>query len=130
MSAADDQARLRLLDAIQAAFNRHDVDAILDHFTEDGVWVMARGPDAPSGRRCAGKEEIGAVLQARFARIPDMRWEDMQHWVSGDRAASEWVVCGTPDDGGPKLNLLGCDLWTFRGDKVVKKDTYWKTIEI
>ena len=40
-----------LLDAIQAAFNTHDVDTILSHFTEDCVWLMARGPNAPEGRR-------------------------------------------------------------------------------
>jgi taurine dehydrogenase small subunit len=120
--------RIRQLDAIQDAFNRHDVDAILDAFAEDCVWVMARGPSAPEGRRCTGKDEIGAVLRARFEQIPDMRWVDMSHFVAGDRAASEWTVKGTSVDG-KQLDLLGCDLWEFRGDKVVRKDTYWKTVE-
>ena len=33
-----------LLDAIQDAFNRHDVPGILAHFAEDCEWLMARGP--------------------------------------------------------------------------------------
>ncbi len=119
---------IELLDAIQDAFNRQDVDAILSFFTDDCEWLMARGPDAPAGRRCVGKQEIGDVLRARFKVITDMRWDDMRHWISGDRAASEWTVRGTLPDGS-KINLLGCDLWRFRDGKVVTKDTYWKTVE-
>lgn len=119
---------IELLDSIQNAFNRRDVDLILSFFADDCEWLMARGPIAPVGRRCVGKSEIAEVLSARFAVIPDMRWEDMIHWIDGDRATSEWVVRGTLPDGAP-LELLGCDLWTFKGDKVTKKDTYWKTIE-
>jgi len=116
------------LDAIQDAFNRHDVDAILSYFAEDCEWIMARGPRAPEGRRCRGKAEIGEVLRARYEVIPDMRWVDMRHWLFGDKALSEWTVQGTTASG-ERLYYLGCDLWTFRDGKVVKKDTYWKYIE-
>jgi len=117
-----------LLDAIQDAFNRHDVAAILSYFAEDCEWLMARGPAPRDGRRCRGKAEIGAVLSERYKRIPDMRWVDMRHWIFGDKALSEWTVQGTSVDG-EKLDALGCDLWEFRDGKVVKKDTYWKFIE-
>ena len=36
---------IELLDAIQDAFNRHDVDGILSYFADDCEWLMARGPD-------------------------------------------------------------------------------------
>jgi taurine dehydrogenase small subunit len=119
---------VELLDAIQGAFNRRDVDAILDYFTDDVEWLMARGPEAKDGRRLKGKTAIGDVLRARFEVFPDMRWEEMSHFIDGDRAASEWVVRGTNRRTGEKLELLGCDLWTFRDGKVVKKDTYWKYV--
>ncbi|MGI9486202.1 MAG: nuclear transport factor 2 family protein [Geminicoccaceae bacterium] len=119
---------IALLDEIQDGFNRHDVDAILSHFVEDCEWLMARGGGAPEGRRCRGKAEIGEVLGARYAQIPDMRWEEMRHWiVDGTKALSEWVVRGTPRDGQP-FEYLGCDLWEFRDGYVTKKDTYWKFI--
>lgn len=119
---------IEYLDKLQDGFNQHDVDAILSHFTTDCIWLMARGPDAPDGRRCVGKEEIGAVLSARYEEIPDMRWEDIRHWVCDDsKAISEWVVRGTPRDGQP-FEYLGCDLWEFRDGLVTKKDTYWKFI--
>lgn len=117
-----------LLDAIQDGFNRHDVDEILSHFVEDCEWLMASGPAPPEGRRCLGKREIGEVLRARYAQIPDMRWEDIRHWIVDDtKAISEWVVCGTPS-GGEAFAYLGCDLWEFRDGLVTKKDTYWKII--
>lgn len=120
---------IELLDEIQDGFNRHDVDAILSHFTDDVVWLMARGPTPPEGRRCVGKAEIGEVLRARYAAIPDMRWEEMRHWIVDDsKAISEWVVRGTPDGGTP-FEYTGCDLWEFRDGLVTKKDTYWKSIE-
>lgn len=130
MTAQQHTVTIELLDAIQGGFNRHDVDGILSYFAEDCVWVMARGPDAPAGRVCRGKAEIGAVLAARYEVVPDMRWEEMQHFIAADgvRAASEWRVRGAPSDGLP-IDWLGCDLWTFRDGLVVKKDTYWKYIE-
>ena len=119
---------IEYLDEIQDGFNQHDVDAILSHFATNCIWLMARGPDAPEGRRCVGKEEIGAVLSARYEDIPNMRWEDIRHWVCDDsKAISEWVVRGTPRGDQP-FEYLGCDLWEFRDGLVTKKDTYWKFI--
>ena len=122
------EVTIALLDEIQDGFNRHDVDAILSHFTEDGIWLMARGPHAPDGRICRGKTEIGEVLRTRYGEIPDMRWEDMRHWiVDQSKAISEWTVRGTPNGGKP-FEYLGCDLWEFHDGYVTKKDTYWKFI--
>lgn len=122
------QVTLQLLDEIQAGFNNQDVDAILSHFTDDCVWLMARGPKEPEGRRCVGKAEIGEVLRGRYQQIPDMRWEEMRHWICDQsKAISEWVVRGTPKGGKP-FEYLGCDLWEFRDGYVTKKDTYWKFI--
>ena len=119
---------VELLDAIQGAFNARDVDAILSYFADDVEWLMARGPEAKDGRRLKGRQAIGDTLRARFEVIPDMRWEEMQHFIDGERAASEWVVRGTNRQTGEKIELLGCDLWAFRDGKVVKKDTYWKFV--
>ena len=81
------QVTIALLDEIQDAFNRQDVDGILAHFTDDCIWLMARGPSEPEGRLCRGKREIGEVLRARYGQIPDMRWEEMHHWICDQRKA-------------------------------------------
>ena len=114
-----------LLDEIQDAFNRHDVDAIVSFFADDCEWLMARGPDPWKGRRLIGKQAIGDVLRARYKVIEDMRWEDMTHFISPDetKACSEWTVRGTPNDGSPPIDFLGCDVWTFRNGEAFPAQT-------
>ena len=122
------QVTIELLDEIQDGFNRHDVNAILSHFVDDCEWLMASGPNVPEGRRCVGKDEIGDVLRTRYKQIPDMRWEEMRHWICDQsKAISEWTVRGTPTTGEP-FAYLGCDLWEFRDGYVTKKNTYGKSI--
>lgn len=119
---------IKLLDEIQDGFNRQDVPGILSHFADECVWLMARGPDAPEGRKLVGKAAIGAVLEARYKQIPDMRWTDMSHWICDQsKAVSEWTVRGSPIGEKP-FAFLGCDLWEFQDGWVTKKDTYWKII--
>ena len=116
-----------LLLQINAAFNSRDVDRILSFFTDDATFLMARGPE-PCGRRVHGKAAIGKVLADRFKVISDMRWDHIDHFVTGPRAVSVWTVTGTGTDG-ERLNYQGCDIYEFRGDKILNKDTYWKLVE-
>lgn len=113
----------RLLDA----FNAHDVDAVMSFFADDCVLEMPRGPD-PWGRRLAGRESVREGLASRFAGIPDVRYGDARHWVAGDRGCSEWLLTGT-DRRGETVAVRGCDLFEFRGGRIVRKDSYWKIVE-
>jgi len=115
------------LQAIADAFNRHDLDAIMEFFADDAVFESPRGPD-PHGSRFEGKAAVREGMAARFIGIPDVHYGDDAHFVSGDRGASEWTLTGTTIDG-IRLEVRGCDLWTFRDGKIVKKDSYWKIVE-
>jgi ketosteroid isomerase-like protein len=103
------------------------VDRILGFFAEDATFLMARGPE-PCGRRVRGKAAIGRVLADRFKVISGMRWDHIDHFVTDNRAVSVWMVTGTGADG-EVLNYQGCDIYEFRGDKILNKDTYWKLVE-
>jgi ketosteroid isomerase-like protein len=118
---------IELLMEINAAFNSRNVDRILTFFADDATFLMARGPE-PCGRRVHGKAAIGRVLADRFKVISDMRWDHVDAFITGNRAVSVWMVTGTGSDG-EKLNYRGCDLYEFRGDKILNKDTYWKLVE-
>ena len=109
---------------IADAFNRHDLDAIMSHFTDDAVFESPRGPEA-WGRRFEGHEAVREGLAARFTGIPDVHYGDDDHFVAGDRGASEWTLTGMSTDG-ERLEVRGCDLWTFRDGLVSRKDSYWK----
>ena len=112
------------LKAITDAFNRHDLDAIMSFFTDDAVFESPRGPDA-WGRRFSGKAEVRDGLAARFTGIPDVHYGDDDHFVAGERGASEWTLTGTTTDG-ERLEVRGCDLWTFRDGLISRKDSFWK----
>ena len=116
-----------LMKQINAAFNSRDVDQILKFFADDCTFLMARGPEAV-GRRVHGKDAVRRVLADRFKVIPDMRWDHVDAFVCGTRAVTVWMVTGKGKDG-EHLNYRGCDIYEFRGDKILNKDTYWKLVE-
>ena len=122
-----DHEKLDVLERMLDAFNRHDLDAIMALFTDDCVFESPRGPD-PWGRRFAGLQEVREGLRGRFTGIPDVHYGEGSHFVAGDRGASEWTLTGTTVDG-ERLEVRGCDLWTFHGDKIVRKDSFWKIVE-
>lgn len=119
-------ASAETLKAITKAFNAHDLDAIMEFFAEDCSFDASRGPD-PWGQRFTGKEAVREGLAALFAGVPDAQYVDDRHWVSGDFGVSEWLFTGTAADGEP-LRARGCDHWEFRGEKIVRKDAYRKTV--
>jgi len=86
-----------------------------------------RGPD-PWRRKLEGRAHVREGLASRFAGIPDVHYGEERHWVAGDRGCSEWLLTGTSMEG-KKIEVRGCDLFEFRRDKIVCKDSYWKIVE-
>jgi steroid delta-isomerase-like uncharacterized protein len=113
----------RILDA----FNRHDLDAIMEFFADDCTFDLPRGPD-PWGRRFVGKRAVREGLAGRFAGTPDVHYGEDRHWACEERGVSEWTLTGTTT-GGVRLKVRGCDLWEFRNGKVLRKDSYWKIVD-
>ena len=101
--------------ALADAFNAHDLDRIMSYFADDCVLEMPRGPN-PWG--------------ARFEGLPDVHYGDARHFA--DEAAStgmsKWTLTGTTRDG-KRIEVHGCDFYTFRDGKVTAKDAYWKIVE-
>jgi ketosteroid isomerase-like protein len=127
VSPAGDQVTTETLERLAAAFNAHDLDAVMAFFVDDCILEMPHGPD-PWGRRLEGRERVREGLASRFAGIPDVHYGDARHWVAGDRGCSEWLLTGTTT-GGERIAVRGCDLVTFRDDMIVRKDSYWKIVD-
>jgi ketosteroid isomerase-like protein len=124
---ATDTVTVETLQRLVDAFNTHDLDAVMRFFTDDCVLEMPRGPD-PWGRRLQGWEAVRVGLANRFVGIPDVHYGEDRHWVSGNRGCSEWLLTGTTTQG-ERIEVRGCDLFEFRGDKIARKDSYWKLVE-
>ena len=67
---------------------------------------------------------LPALVKGNFAVCPGL----MRRSKLWSRAVTVWMVTGRGDDG-ERLNYRGCDLYEFRGDKILNKDTYWKRVE-
>jgi steroid delta-isomerase-like uncharacterized protein len=119
------QSLKRLCDA----FNAHDLDRIMEHFADDCVLEMPRGSQ-PWGARFEGKENVRRALAGRFEGLPDVHYGDEQHFVDDEASTgiSKWTLTGTPLDG-HRVEVRGCDFYTFRDGKVTLKDSYWKIVE-
>ena len=115
------------LRALVEAFNAHDLDRIMGFFTDDAVLEMPRGPD-PCGSRYEGRAAVREALRGRFTGLPDVHYGNDVHFVDGDMGISQWTLTGTPAVG-PRLEVRGCDFYTFRDGKVAKKDSFWKIVE-
>jgi len=112
------------------AFNRHDLDTIMNFFAEDCRFDSPRGPNS-FGKRYQGKSGVREGLANRFSGIPDVHYGDDRHFLSkfGDRGVSEWLLTGTSVSG-EKIEVRGCDLFDFdRDGKITVKDSYWKIVE-
>lgn len=116
--------RLNLLRELFAAFNRHDGAAVMACMTDDIVFDAAAGPDI-CGRRLSGTQEVRAAFESTFAGMPDVSWECTRHDVFNDRGISEWIFRATGADG-RRIEAEGCDLFSFRGDKICSKSAFRK----
>jgi ketosteroid isomerase-like protein len=114
------------LRALLDAFNRHDLDGVMEFFADDAILEMPRGPE-PWGTRAEGRDEVRRLLATRFEGLPDARWGDDRHVACGDRGFSEWTLTGTAASG--PIEVRGCDLFEFSGAKISRKDSYWKIVE-
>ena len=113
--------------AILDAFNAHDLDAIMRFFADECSLDMPRGSE-PWGQRCVGRAAVREALASRFKGLPDVRYSDDRHWVSGHMVFSEWMLTGTTPNG-VLVKVRGCDHYQFHDGKVVRKDSYWKIVE-
>lgn len=113
-----------VLQAFADAWNRHDIDALLSFMTEDCVFEASAGPDI-CGTRHVGREAVRAGFSEVWATFPDAHWGDARHYVFGERGMSEWTFTGTRADG-TRVEVHGCDLFSFRDGKIALKNSYRK----
>jgi taurine dehydrogenase small subunit len=91
---------------------------------DDCVFEGAAGVEA-WGTRYVGRERVREAFARVFATFPDARFGNARHVVAGDRGVSEWLFTGTTADG-RKVEVDGCDLFTFRDNKIAIKSSYFK----
>ena len=119
-----DAELVKLLDQFARAWNRHDLDALMSMMTDDCVFEASAGPQV-DGQRSEGKESVRGAYAAVFETFPDAHWSNARHFVAGNRGVSEWTFSGTHNDGS-RIEVNGCDLFTFHNGKIAIKNSYRK----
>lgn len=112
---------VQFLEAYADAWNRHVLDAIMAAMTADTDFI-------PSGdnrieRQTAVREAFADV----FAPFPDVQFSEATHFVSGNRGLSGWVFSGTDEEDESRVEVLGCDVFTYDGDLIAVKNSYLKS---
>ena len=98
----------------------NNTGSLMMHMAEDGVFISS------SGTRAEGSKAVRQAFASVFESFPDARWGGDAHFASGNRGVSEWVFSGTDAEDGTTVKERGCDIFTFRDDKIAIKDTYLK----
>jgi steroid delta-isomerase-like uncharacterized protein len=124
MSNPTPEVTTDMLQAFAEAWNRHDVDALMSFMTADCVFEASAGSEV-----CGARYEGYAAVRRAFAEVwqtfPDAHWGNARHCVFGDRGLSEWTFTGTRADG-TRVEVMGCDLFTFRDGRIAVKNSYRK----
>jgi len=124
MAQSNNKITVDFLQSFADAFNAHDIKTIMSHMTDDCVFEASAGPDA-DGQRFVGQEQVKKAFEDVFATFPDAHWGNPRHFISEDRGFTEWTFTGTKKDG-TKLEVTGCDLFTFKDGKIAIKNSYRK----
>ena len=112
------------LDRFFDGWNRHDVDTLMTFMADECVFEAASGPET-CGTRHIGRERVRAAFARVFATYPDARFARARHFVAGNRGVSEWVFTGTTSEG-QKVEVNGCDVFTFADDRIAVKSAFFK----
>jgi ketosteroid isomerase-like protein len=120
---ADTAATLDVIDRFNEAFNRHDVDAIMELMTGDCVFENTYPP--PDGERFEGRQSVRAFWDRLFASSPNARFDSEDIFAGGDRCTVRWVYTWT-DVEGKRGHVRGVDVFRVRDGKVAEKLSYVK----
>jgi steroid delta-isomerase-like uncharacterized protein len=121
---AKDEVTIEFLRQFADAWNRHDADAILSFMTDDCIYQPSAGSEV-CGTHYAGRDAVRAGCIDVWTNFPDAHWGSDRHFVQGNRGVSEWTFSGTRLDG-MRVEVHGCDVFTFRNGKIWLKDSYRK----
>jgi ketosteroid isomerase-like protein len=106
-----------------AAFNRHDVDAVMQLFTDDCRFENTS--PAPDGTVYEGQAVVRLFWEQFFATSPNAYFEFEDIIAAGDRATVCWTYRWTNADG-QAGHVRGVDVFTVRDSKVAEKRSYVK----
>lgn len=124
MSSSTAPVTIATLEAFSAAWNAHDIEALMSFMTDDCEFLTPAGADA-CGTRHTGRAAVRQSFEAVWLAMPDAHWHDGRYTVQGDIGFSTWTFTGTHANG-ERTEVDGVDVFTFRNGKIHSKNAYRK----
>lgn len=106
------------------AFNRHDIESIMQYFAPECVFYTVAG-EGVFGTTIQGTDAIAQTFVSAWTTMKDATWTHDNHFISGNNAVSEWTFTGTQSDG-KRLKARGVDIFKIKHGKIVSKNAFRK----
>jgi ketosteroid isomerase-like protein len=104
------------------AWNRGDVEALIEDVDPEFEWVVAREhPDATAPR---GIDEVGSYLRDWLDTMPDLQVEIVELQEQGDKVLSVLQMKGTGAGSGASTEVVMAVITTFRDGTPVRTEEY------
>jgi len=118
------------VDRYNAAWNDHDIDAILDMHGEQSVFE-----NHTTGDVSVGKDAIASAIRGIFTVFPDLTFETRRQYIRDGLVVQEWTARGTHlgkmsraglevEPTGRTVEYRGMDVIPLEDGKVARKDVY------
>lgn len=124
-ATTDPTALLALLHRFSDAWNRHDLEALMDCMDADCEFHAVAGPQV-LGRSFIGRDAVREGFALAWQACPDAAWRDGVHFISGDRGVSETTFSGTRAADGKRIEARMVDVFTFRNGLIAVKNAFRK----
>ena len=125
MPGADSEDALRgLIDRYNDAWNRQDVDAIVEMHTADIVFH-----NHTAGERVEG-DAVRDHIAGIFANGPGLTFSGRALYVREGLVVQEWTATGTHAESGRSATWDGMDILPTRDGKFARKDVYSDSVSV
>ena len=132
----DGQELQAFIDGYNAAWNDHDVEAIVSMHTDDSVFE-----NHVTGDVNVGRDQIARAIEGIFSVFPDLRFETRRAYIRDDLVVQEWTARGTHEGTmtrsgievpptGRKVDYKGMDVIPIRDGLVARKDVYSDSVTL
>jgi hypothetical protein len=110
-----------IVERLRSAMNTHDLEALVDCFTED---VKSSQPAHP-GRSFQGREQVRRNWTQIFRDVPDMHATLLGTFAAGESIAAEW--CWTGRNG--RFEMCGITVLKPVEDRISEVRLYMELVE-
>ena len=114
---------IEVINKFNAAFNQHDVQAVMNLMTKDCVFENTY--PSPDGERFEGQDAVRRYWEEFFGSSPSSVFQSEEMIALGDRCVVRWRYDWTNTDG-ESGHIRGVDILRVRDGKVAEKFAYVK----